>query len=210
MDHGTLLNGHLQGCGFLDGLLPSSFHDLVDPTLTDLHPEQIQQGFLGAFIAHVLLWAVIPHRGFQSGSEGSLHLQPTRRRLYLGLLAIRTNYFVLPYFNHLCFGFRQFRDLIDLDQPARLSAQICMAVAAFLRHHMDHFIRLRYELSLVFLMPQWWTMPAFAPSFGLITLLILGRRLRRILRRGRRLLLVLLELQLQRFKVRLKFGKLLS
>jgi hypothetical protein len=145
-----------------------------------------------------------------SGSEGSLHLQSDRRRLNLSLLAIRTNDFILPYFDHLRLGFRQFCDLVDLDQTPSLCAQIRMALAAVLWRYMDHFIGLRHELALVFLVPQRWTVPPLAPSFGLITLLIPGGRLRRILRRCRRLLLVLLEFLLQGLIVRLKFGQLLG
>jgi hypothetical protein len=70
-------------------------------------------------------------------------------------------------------------------------------------------IRVSHELALMLRVTGRRTMSPFAPLFGHTALLISGGRLRRILRRGRRLL-VLLELQLQGFIIRLKFGKLLG
>ena len=75
-------------------------------------------------------------------------------------------------------------------------------------------IRISHELPLMVRVTGRRTMSPFAPLFGQTALLISGGRLRRILRRGR-WLLVLLELQFQRLIVRLqlpevglKLGKL--
>ncbi len=56
--------------------LTSSFHDLIDPTLADLHLMQVKQCFLSASIAHMLFLSVVHHRRFQATAKCPVHLQP--------------------------------------------------------------------------------------------------------------------------------------
>ena len=207
VDHPAFSNNRFNLGRLSSGSLAAALHNVVDPTLADLHPVQVPQRFLGARVAQMLFLPVVHHTRFQPSSKAALHFQPSRRLLNLLLLAAWAHHFVLAHFDHLGLGLRQFRDLIDFHQPFRFPFQFCLAVLTALRPQLDHLVRFRHKLALIFLVPFRRSVPVLALVFRLIALLVFARRLRRILGIGRRLL-VLFEFHFQRFVIRFQLGKL--
>jgi len=99
VDHWSVLILRLQILVFHQGLLSSSRHDVIDPTLADRYPIQVFQPRLGTHITQMLFLAVIDHRDFQVCPIAPHHFQPSRRFTEDRSLAIRTGASILTLFN---------------------------------------------------------------------------------------------------------------
>src|SRR4030043_491287 len=129
MDHLAMTDSILDLLHLAHGPFPGPFHDLIDPTLTDLYLMQVEHGLLCAYIAHVLFLTVVHHHRFQPAPKPAAHFQSSGRFFNLRRIAFRTGRGILANFYHLrrCLG--QLSDLVHINQATCFAAQVGVTLA---------------------------------------------------------------------------------
>ena len=136
-----------------------------------------------------------------SGHQAATHFQPFRRLGYGLPPTLRTGHRILAHSDHFRFGRRQFSDLVHRQKQPGFRPRSAWHSGHIQPHFHDMTGSATNSAHASGDRPA--DHVSVAPLFGQTALLISGGRLRRILRRGR-WLLVLLELQFQRLIVRLQ------
>jgi hypothetical protein len=73
------LNFGLDRSDLLQSPSPSALHDLVDPTLADLHTIQTLESLLGTNVTHMLFLPIVDYHTLQAHTERAVHFQSDRR-----------------------------------------------------------------------------------------------------------------------------------